>query len=302
MATGTIHIHNRHVMMEVTSENVEGRGDENNPMINVSVKFEHPGGQNEKLQLLGAGAKLYAAQKSIPIGETWQPNSWFLRENEPFHLHFSIPVTAEIIEKIEQSRKGNIHFLLECTLQLGKYEPISLAGQGNQRIEKHFMTEAITGSNGQVKFEIEQSQWVNKILYSWKLNQTSLIELPSYTNVVPDEYQESRDELDEALRYFNNGDYDKAVGHCRAALEPFKRKMNELKAHIKSTHDFEWMNDISEATEKWLDTMLRQTFHFAAKTHHAPSIGHFDRADAQIITMVTTAIIGYVGKTGFKMD
>lgn len=302
MATGSLHIHNRHVMMEVATENIEGRGDENNLMINVSVKFDNPGGQNEKYQLLGAGAKLYELQKSIRVGETWQPNSWFLRENEPFHLHFSIPVSVDIIERIEQNRHGNLRLMVECSLQLGRYEPVSLAGQGNQRVDKYFMTEVITGSNGQINFEIEQSRWVNKILHSWKLNNTSIIELPSYTKVIPDEYKISRDELDEALRYFNNGDYDKTVSHCRSALEPFKRKMDELKQHIKSNHEFEWMKDISEATETWLDTILRKTFHFTAKTHHAPSIGHFDRADAQIITMVTTAIIGYVGKTGFKID
>lgn len=302
MATGSLHINNRHLMLEVVTESVEGRGGENNPILNVSVKFENPSQQNEKLQLLGAGVKLFAGKQSIRVGETWQTTAWFLQEKEPFYQYFSIPVTPEIIERIEQTRDGNLQFHAECSLQLGKYEPVSLAGQSNQRIEKYFLTEVITGSNGQVNFEIEQSQWVNKILPSWKLNRTSLIELPSYTEVVPKEYKISRDELDEALRYFNNGDYDKTVSHCRSALEPFKKQMTELKDYIKSNHEFEWMKDISEATETWLDTLLRKTFHFTAKTHHAPSIGHFDRADAHIITMVTTAIIGYVGKTGFKME
>ena len=134
------------------------------------------------------------------------------------------------------------------------------------------------------------------------MNKTSLIKLPAYTEVVPKEYKISRDELNEALRYFNNGDDDKTVSHCRSALEPFKKQMAELKDHMKSYHEFEWMKDISVANETWLDTIFRKTFHFTAKTHHAPSIGHFDRADAQIITLVTTAIIGYVGKTGFKKD
>ena len=303
MATGNLHIHNRHITIKVDTESVSGRGNEHMPKLDISVQFDNPGQQGEKLQLLGAGAKLTETDKSVFVGETYLQSSYFLREGEPFFLYFSIPVTSHIIANIEKYRHGNLRFLLECSLQLGRYEPVSLmAGQGNQRIEKSFLTEVITGSNGQVNFEIEQSQWVNKILGNWKLNKTSLIELPSYTEVVPNEYEISRKELDEALRYFNNGDYDKTVSHCRSALEPFKKKMDELKAHIKSNHEFEWMKDISGATEAWLDTILRKTFHFSAKTHHAPSIGHFDRADAQIITMVTTAIIGYVGKTGFKID
>lgn len=300
MASGSLHIHNRHIMLEVATENIEGRGGEHNPLLNIGVKFENPVQQNEKLQLLGSGIILYAGKDSIRVGETWITNAYFLHDKDPFYQYYSVPVTPEIIDRIEQSRHGNLSLLLECTLQLGRYEPLTIAGQNNQRIEKYFMTEAITGSNGQVRLEIEQSQWVKKILPHWKLNTTSLIELPSYTEVVPKEYKISRKELDEALRYFNNGDYDKTVSHCRSALEPFKKQMTQLKEHIKSNHEFEWMKDISEATEKWLDTLLRQTFHFTAKTHHAPSIGHFDRQDAQIITMVTTAIIGYVGKTGFK--
>lgn len=250
MATDSIHIHNRHTMMEVTPDKVEAHGGEHTPHLNVTVKFDYPGALGEKLQLFGGAAKLYATEKAVYVGETWQANSWVLRESDPFYLHFPIPVSADIIERIEQYRQGNIRFLIECTLQIGIYEPVSLmTGQGNQRIEKSFLTSVATGSNGQVNFEIEQSQWVNKMLSQWKLDKTTLIELPSYTDVVPEEYNVSYNELQEASRYFHNGDYDKAVGHCRAALEPFKRKMDELKAHIKSNHEFEWMKDISEAID-----------------------------------------------------
>jgi hypothetical protein len=177
MATGNLHIHNRHITIKVDMEGVSGRGNEHMPKLDISVQFDNPSQQGEKLQLLGAGAKLTATDKSLYVGETYQQSSYFLREGEPFFQYFSIPVTSQVLANIEKYRHGNLRFLLECSLQLGRYEPVSLmAGQGNQSIEKSFLTEVITGSNGQINFEIEQSQWVNKILGNWKLNKTSLIE------------------------------------------------------------------------------------------------------------------------------
>jgi hypothetical protein len=301
MASGNIHINNQYVTIEIPTENIHGQGGENSPELSISVKFDNPARNNQKFQLLAASARLLASEKGIKVSVDHQTFSYLLREKEPFYVHFRFPLSQQIMTKVERYRMGNIKFVMDCNIQLGEYESLAFNGPKNERIEKSFLTNVVTGS-GQIQFEVEQSQWVSKILPSLGMNKTTLIEIPSYTEVVPDEYKLSVAELQEATRYFSNGDYDKAVGHCRAALEPFKKKMAELKDHIRSSHQFQWLEDISAATETWLDKLLRQTYHFTGATHHTPSMGHFDRTDAEIIIMITTGIIGFVGKSGFKIE
>jgi P2-related tail formation protein len=71
----------------------------------------------------------------------------------------------------------------------------------------------------------------------------------------------------------------------------------------ESNTDFTFKHDISgleciinESTYTWLDKLIKETSNFASKTHHPPSTGHFSRHDAQVVQMITTAIIAYAGK------
>jgi hypothetical protein len=123
-----------------------------------------------------------------------------------------------------------------------------------------------------------------------------LFELPKNSHIIPEEYSKSLNELEEAKRYFLNGDYDKTVGHCRSALDPFKAKKDEIKTFIKSKSEFTWINDVLVATDEWLVKLVKSTSHFTSKAHHIPSVGHFGRPEAEIIMMITTALIAYIAK------
>ena len=147
-----------------------------------------------------------------------------------------------------------------------------------------------------VNFQIPQSYWINKVLPQIGHDSLRLIELPSLSRIIPEEYSRSVKELDEAKRYFLHGDYDKAVGHCRSALDPFKAKRDEVKTFIKSKSELAWINEVLDATDEWLNKLIKSTSRLTSKSHHIPSTGHFDRSDAEIIMMITVALIAYIGK------
>lgn len=94
------------------------------------------------------------------------------------------------------------------------------------------------------------------------------------------------------------GHYDKVASHCRVALEPFKKQMPELKKLITSESTVDWIKALGEGTFEWLDKIVKTTYAVTSKAHHPPSFGHFTKTDAEIIMMVTTATIAFIGKVG----
>ena len=92
------------------------------------------------------------------------------------------------------------------------------------------------------------------------------------------------------------GDYNKTVSHCRTALEPLRKKLGEVKDKIESKSEKDWILKVTETTETWLETVIKNTYFITSKTHHTPSVGNFSRSDAEIIYMISTGIIAYAGK------
>lgn len=201
------------------------------------------------------------------------------------------PLDPARINLIESSRKENLNIVLNIRFHYGICVPI---------ISQSSSKEYIIGSYGSdykhINFEIPQSNWVKTILPGLGFQSFRLIELPEYSNLIPEEYKLSLGELAEAEKYYRNGDYDKVVSHCRAALDPFKGKMKEMREYIKSKSEFEWIDSSATATYTWLSALYFDSINFASKTHHPPSMGHFDRSDAESIYLVTVGILSYIGK------
>lgn len=83
---------------------------------------------------------------------------------------------------------------------------------------------------------------------------------------------------------------------------PIKFEFAKLKEFVKSKSEFDWANKVLEATEEWLDKIIKATSSFSSKTHHTPSVGHFSRTEAEIVLMITTGIIAYIGKIEYKSE
>jgi hypothetical protein len=51
-----------------------------------------------------------------------------------------------------------------------------------------------------------------------------------------------------------------------------------------------------EFTDEWLVKVVRATVSYTSKAHHPPSMNNFGRGNAEIIMMITMAIIAYIGQ------
>jgi hypothetical protein len=245
-----------------------------------------------KVDVLFTKGHLSLEKNGIKISENIAvPNVTISKSRPSFESQLEFSISHEIISKIEKNRNGDLFLLLSVALQAAIHEEITFPNN-----QKRSFVSGFDKGHGHINFHIPQSQWVSNILPQTGFDCFKIIELPTTSLLVPKEYKKSLDELDVARKYYLNGDYDKVVAHCRSALDPFKLSKGKIQSYIKSKSEFDWLNVMLEATDEWLIKIVKSTSHFTSKAHHIPSVGHFDQSQAEIITMMTTAIIAYIGR------
>jgi tetratricopeptide (TPR) repeat protein len=304
MPQATLNFRGHHHTIKIDLANVSGGGGQNALLLQVPVEIECSLPNDVSTgEIITAKAELFAFGKAIRISETTQLLSYKFTEAKSWFVYFLFPLNEVVLDQIEKQRKDNPSFILECSIQFGYYETLFLTDKQNKQITREFLTNTQSAS-GQINFAIEQSKWVNTMLAQFGNRKTKIVEIPMYNNIIPEQFKLSMKEFEEAQLYFTKGDYDKAVAHCRAALDPFngKQKVEKLKAYIKSKSEFDWATDIAEATEAFLEKVIKSTSNFTSKAHHAPSTGHFTRVDAEIIMMITTGVVAYIGKIEYKPE
>lgn len=294
----------------VITDQISAQGGADAPVLCIPIKFDLSpigrGYNNEEtvFELLSVKVELQTTDKNFRCGETTQLYSYTISHKNSYTLNFPFQLNESAITRIEKYRKGNLPFTISLQIQVGLYGKVPYVTKTGGHEEKLFITSYDT-VRGNASFDIEQSYWINKVLPQLGHNSYKLVELPLFNQIIPKEYAKSIVEFDAARKYFINGDYDKTVAHCRAAIDPFylnKVEFTKLKEFVKSKSEFEWANKVLEATEEWLDKIIKATSSFSSKTHHAPSVGHFSRREAEIVLMITTGIIAYIGKIEYKSE
>lgn len=272
-------------------------GGPENPKLQIWVNLELNPGEGKQYQqyiLTSTETKLRVFGSSFDIATGTSTYQCKVFNKFTWKIMIELELSSYKILKIEEKREDNLKANISIEFKAVNLENITLPS-GSSKKEITILTD-LKQSQCNLDFEIPQSQWITKLLpaLGWKTSQ--LIELPSTNELIPEEYSQSLAELNKANEYFSKGDYDKVVAHCRSAIDPIKEKLPALKTAIESKHEYEWLKKINESTFVWLDTVIKGTSSFASKAHHAPSFGHFLKYDAQVVLMITTAIIGYAGK------
>lgn len=281
----------------IDSTEINSVGGPENPKLQVWFALEMDPGQGKQYQpfvLLSVDAKLRVFDSSVDIssGTSTQYCKVYSKSSNRIMIEFVL--SAYKILKIEERRVDNLKASLDLTFRALNFEAIALP-VGNSKKELNVLTD-LTSAYCNINFEIPQSLWITKLLpgFGWKAS--SLIELPTTNELIPEEYSLSLGELGKANEYYSKGDYDKVVAHCRSALDPIKSSWKKLKPIFKSESENEWIDAMNNGTSAWLDTMINKTYQLCSKTHHNRTVGHFDRHSSQVVLMMTTAIIGYAGK------
>jgi hypothetical protein len=297
MSEASFYFNSTYNKCSIDPTEINSVGGPENPKIQVWLNLELNPGEGKQYQpfiLLSIDAKLRAFDSSFDIasGLSFQQSKITGKYSTKVMLEFVL--SAYKILKIEEKRIDNFKATIDVNFRAINTESYTVP-IGTVKKDITFMTD-ITQTFCNINFEIPQSLWVTKHLTGLGWQSSSIIELPSANDLIPEEYSNSLTELKKANEYFNKGDYDKVVAHCRSAIDPIRKKLPELKSFITSRSSYDWIDDVNESTFSWLDKLIKETSNFASKTHHTPSTGHFSRHDAQVVQMITIAIIGYAGK------
>jgi hypothetical protein len=284
--------------VDLEVDRISGVGGPAYPRLIIPVEFTlRPAEDKGKIKaysLLWLQSGLYI--ENIKIGEGFSgpiaEYSW--PHVSPHQISIEIPLDLYRLEKIEERRRDDIQFRLSSDALVAEHPSIPKAGPNEQQ-EYRRDVEGFTKGHFEITFSIPQSHWVDKILPGLGYGKVKLIEIPIPEKIVPDTIKNAQEELVQAQDYFVQGDYDKAVEHCRNALEPLKELLPEIKTLLRNSK-FEWVEEVGQATYDWIDKIYKKTRDVSSIPHHPPSIGHFSRFEAQAILMVTIALLSYSGK------
>jgi hypothetical protein len=208
--------------------------------------------------------------------------------------YLEIPLDIFTLTKIEQARTGD----LAGALKLRAFLAIHAPGV-NQGVQKFSIAE--TQGSG---FSIPKSHWIEGILPQLGYGRIEILEVRLSPTATSDHgLPKAVSEIRRARDFLLDGEWDKAVAHCRIAVEtiPDSRSLQ-----LNGTPKFALRVDtfINEhlggrlGTEeaRFLADGMKSLWTICSRTVHPSSSTGFKRADAEFIVRNTMSIVEYVGK------
>lgn len=237
-----------------------------------------------------ANGRTLKIEKRVPAGGRQEDN----------YIHIEIPLDRTRIAFIERMRKGgDARFRLDFEMVVDEFLEVNkLPGQHYERPILAFLQRHRTLADLKVTFA--QSDWVKGFLKNTGYGQTHIIELPRVPIEKTKVMKASFEALERAQELESKGFYDDAVAKCRLALEPFfettdktddkgvTKKIPVLKAA--------WQTRLGKASYDWLNAAFIATKQATNQSHHLSSSA-FGQMEAQILLVLTTALIAYAVET-----
>jgi len=205
-------------------------------------------------------------------------------------FRLEIPLDLITIERIEQSREGDLRAAINFR---GFFAVHISGGTGVQRFE--------TTRIEPIVFTIPKSQWVEKLLPQLGYGRLELIEVRISDGMRAEGLPKAVQEVREARAYLANGDWEKAVAHCRNTLEAIldSRPLQLPPASKFSMKADTFINDhlsskLGGMQSKLLAEEMKLLWEVCSKAAHPNPPEYFKRADTNFIVRNTTAILEYV--------
>lgn len=211
------------VRLDVTQ--IKAEGGPEFPRLIIPIQFEfHPIGDRaiRPFTLLHARFDLHLSANQPRISET--NRFFYVRVGHEWSMtpEIDFPLDSLRIERMEGMRRGDLKLALHMTIYSSLSTTLEVTRNG-QTMPEEFLSASFETSSAALHFEIPHSHWTKNILPGLGWGQVQLIEIPLVHKLIPEQHAESVNELREARRYYDAGDPDKAVAHCRSALEPLQR-------------------------------------------------------------------------------
>jgi hypothetical protein len=207
------------------------------------------------------------------------------------HLNIELPIDAARLEWLEQQRAGGS---FEAKLRFKLQVQIFGNNQHTPQFSGGLLDE--TSIEGTLHLVVPDTQWRERVLPCLGYGKVLVVELPAIGLNSCAALDHSFKALKKAQHQFSLGLYDETAGSCRVALDQFFELVEEEKEDgtrvkvpkLKSS----WETRLGEATYKWLEGCLVAVKIPANKPHHSPN-NHFDRLGAQMLLMITVALVSY---------
>jgi len=207
-------------------------------------------------------------------------------------LTIEVPINRHQLVQIEEDRKGNLQ------VEMNNLQMLIFKKEEDPPLE--------IGHLDPLKFTISRSHWVEDILPALEYDKFKLIEVPIPEKAISEIFKKALEELEQAQRYYNNGEYDEAVSRCRKAIQQIpdtlSRSSNEgekasiptkvkqrLRQHLPE-------NILSNSKREALSTMIIEIWNLTSIPHHVSPPKYFNRYDAETVIGTTTFLLSYVGK------
>jgi hypothetical protein len=237
--------------------------------------------------VLSISADLSVTDQYFYASQDLKQVNWPIFMPNSLTVTFYFPLNAKTIFYIEKHRQADLSASLKITIQVAIKEDVPTSNPGVTRpVIRNFEI-----SQAHQYFNIPHSVWVSRILPGLGYNAGPFVEIPAVSILLPKEYTIAKDELREATRYFVAGDYDKAVAHCRAAIEPINKEFSNIRQNFASNGKFTWLKGQYSAAYNFIEGILSGNYSISNKSHHPPSFGNFGRAEAETIIGTTTLLI-----------
>lgn len=138
-----------------------------------------------------------------------------------------------------------------------------------------------------------------------------IIEISVSEKIIPENFENAFKELEQAQKYWLEGDYDKVVAHCRNLLDLIPTL---IKIDLSDIEKPSFIDKIKKFLDNFPDTLLtkskRENLEKIIKSlwdlttipHHSAPLGYFNRADVQFILTTVTLIFAYIGRLFEKTE
>jgi len=281
------------IEVQVEGNNVQSNGGNLYPKLVVPLVFNVKGLKGDNccsIQLGTIQSELVVAGQRVADSIPYQLNRLVFECDQDEHIYLEFPLDEHRLEWIEQQRNGS----MEGSLRL-KVSCLTLGdGRGNQTNVNQPVFRDATTIHGDIPFTVADTQWREKVLPGLGYGKIIAIELPAVPIESVKSLEHSYKALEQAQKQFQLGHYDDAVGKCRVALDQFFEQVDKGDGSCKKIPKLKrsWETKLGESTYRWLDESLSAIKDAANKPHHSPN-NHFDRLAAQMLMMVSTALISY---------
>ncbi|MGA7750283.1 MAG: hypothetical protein WCA63_09060 [Gallionella sp.] len=283
----------------IKPENVSGQGAGVLPRLNFQVKLdirgEHGWHRQQHVQAWSFGnlsGEFLVGQEKVADIRSYSINrNKYGGQEYPTeeYLNIEIPLDVRRIEWLELKRAGkSFEAKLRINLQL------QIFGSNPHTENFPFGLLDVLTIQGDIPFIVPDTHWRERVLPGLGYGKVMIVELPAVSLETCKALEHSYRALEKAQKQFALGQYDDTVGSCRVALDQFFEPVDKGDGSGKTIPKLKksWESRLGEATYQWLDSSLGAIKTEANKPHHSPN-NHFDRFEAQMLMMITTALISY---------